>query len=368
MTKTVATLLVLGAQGFLGRHIVSQWLAADPAHRVVAVGRSPRSATHFTQSVRFRGGERRMPLPAELTVSPEDFHRISYRMGDVTRPDVTDELMSQYPIDAVVHAAAALRDDPLPVLLNANVLSVVHLTRALSRQRPGIRLVFVSSGSVNALGANGDEQPSPYTVTKATGEQIAASAPGVEAVVARVHNLVGAGLQPRHLPARVAIELAERCIALESDASPSAGLAPLRTGSLKASRDLVDAADAARAVLATVRADLCRLPPPGSLAAPIVDIGSGRSRPMSEVVRLQVAAAGLIGKVQVEQDSGRAGGPPDLVANPTTMTDLGVPARISLEQSLAAMAGYARNQLLDTGERESCSTFGASAVTSAGTA
>lgn len=367
MTKTVATLLVLGAQGFLGRHIVSQWLAVDPANLVVAVGRSARSATHFTQTVRFRGLERRMPLPADLTVSPEDLHRITYYRGDVARPEVMDEVLTRHPIDAVVHAAASLRDDPLPILLDANVLSVVHLTRALARRRPGIRLVFVSSGSVNALSSSGDEQPSAYTVTKGTGEQIAASAPGVETVVARVHNLVGAGLQPRHLPARVALELAERCIALENHASPSAGLAPLRTGSLKASRDLVDAADAARAVLAAVGADMFRLPT-GSLGVPIVDVGSGRSRPMSEVVRLQVAAAGLSGKLQVEQDSGRAGGPPDLVADPTTMTSLGVPARIDLEQSLAAMAVYARNQLLATGECDSRSTSGVNAVTSAGTA
>lgn len=360
-----ACLLVLGAQGFLGRHVVAQWLAADPGHRVLALGRSARSVTHFTQTVEIRGRESRMPLPSELTVSQSDAHRIAYIEGDVGRPEVTDQVIAQHPVDAVVHAAAALRDDPLTELLNANVLSVVHLTRAIATWRPGLRLVFVSSGSVNALCAAGGDPPNAYTVTKSAGEQVAAAAAGVDTVVARVHNLVGAGLQARHLPARVALELAERGLALEQRPTAS-GVRPLRTGPLDASRDLIDAADAARAVLAAVGARGSGLPASRSLGAPVIDVGTGRSRTMSEVVSLQIAAAGLSERVQVEQVSSSGGGPSDLVADPRAMVGLGVTPRIPLERSLAAMADYARNQLLATGAFDNRSTSGESAASSAG--
>ena len=83
----------------------------------------------------------------------------------------------------------------------------------------------------------------PYGVSKIIGEEIARSDPSwPSATVARVFNLIGPGLQDRHLPAVLARQFAAMAQGL--------GPALVEAGALTATRDFIDARDAAAAIVA----------------------------------------------------------------------------------------------------------------------
>ena len=85
----MSTILVTGANGFVGSHMVPAIL--DAGHRVVALVRSPKA------------GE---AVLARLT--PEQAVDVELRTGDVTRPDSLAAAVAG--VDAVVHLAAIPRD------------------------------------------------------------------------------------------------------------------------------------------------------------------------------------------------------------------------------------------------------------------
>lgn len=85
----MSTILVTGASGFVGSHLVPALLAAG--HRVVALCRTPETGKVVVEGVR-----------------PEDRDRVEVRIGDVTRPDTLAPAMAG--VDAVVHLAAIPRD------------------------------------------------------------------------------------------------------------------------------------------------------------------------------------------------------------------------------------------------------------------
>jgi GDP-4-dehydro-6-deoxy-D-mannose reductase len=331
-------LLLTGAQGFLGRHVAAEWLRRHPHGTVVGLGRSEYSGTHFTYTHTIGG--RRVPanLPASLTISRQD-ERSAYRRADVRdMRSLRTAIDAQRP-DVIVHAAAALRGDRLDRLLDSNVLATAAVARLAGESRS--RLVVVSSGSVQALvGTDVVDDPDPYAATKLAGERIAAlesASSGTPTFAARVFNLVGAGLQDRHLPSRVAFELA----VLERS-----GGGRLSLGDLSAERDLIDVRDAARGVVALATADettLHGLPDHDGIR--VVDVGTGRVHAMRDVVRMQIEEAGLTGRVDVDETRRRSPGASRLRADPSGLDFLDAQPQIALEQSLREMADYARSHV-----------------------
>jgi NADH dehydrogenase len=85
----MSTILVTGASGFVGSHLVPALLAAG--HRVAALCRTPETGEAVVGRVR-----------------AEDRDRVEVRIGDVTRPDTLVPAMDG--VDAVVHLAAIPRD------------------------------------------------------------------------------------------------------------------------------------------------------------------------------------------------------------------------------------------------------------------
>ena len=85
----MSTILVTGASGFVGSHLVPALL--DAGHRVVALSRTPASGEVVVGRAR-----------------TEDRDRLEVRIGDVTRPDTLAPAMAG--VDAVVHLAAIPRD------------------------------------------------------------------------------------------------------------------------------------------------------------------------------------------------------------------------------------------------------------------
>jgi len=344
------TLLLSGAQGLLGRAVARAWLAGDTSGtdggaRVVGFGRSSRLADRYPYDLDVAGVVAPAHLPAELRALETDT-RYTYEQCDLADPAAVRELVGTTEPDVVVHAAAALRDDDPATLARTNVdgtrvlAAAAAAAAAVAGTRSARRFVLVSSGSVHGLAAAraAGVEPDPYPVSKLESEHAAASAlagSGVVLDVCRVFNLVGPGLQTRHLPARVAADL----VAI------SAGRADplLRLGSLGTSRDLVDVADAAAAVVACARR--------GSAAThePATDVGSGTPTLMRDLVALLVRLAGLDGAVEVREGAPRPYDPPSLVADPTALRALGAPATTPLVDSCRALLGYLTVQLDATG-------------------
>jgi nucleoside-diphosphate-sugar epimerase len=239
-------LLVLGASGFLGRHIAD----AARAEGIEVV-------TH----------ERRV---LDLAVGGIDLLR-SHIVG--VRPD------------AVVNATGATHGTD-EELIAGNATVVERLLAALS----GGRMRLVQLGSSAEIGPStpgvpiGEEaEARPVTVygrTKLAATQAVCAATGVDAIVLRVFNPVGAGMDVTTLPGRAARQL-HRALAAGDD--------HVELGPLDDWRDFVDARDVAAAVLAAASAA------PGER---LFHIGSGTATQARDLVRRLAAIAGFGGRIE----------------------------------------------------------------------
>jgi NDP-hexose 4-ketoreductase len=252
-------ILVLGHTGYLGAHVAAR-LAALPGARVLGGGRSS-------------GAD----VPVDLTT--DSVGRLAERLASAAA-------------DAVVNCAGATGGDPV-TLAEVNARGPAVLCAALARARPTARLVHL--GSAAEYGPHTDRVPAsesaatrPVTVYGATklAGTVTVSASGLDAVVLRVGNPVGAGAPASGLPGRVAALLRE---------TRSGPDAVLRLGDLSAYRDFVDVRDVARAVERAVTA-------PGPLP-PVLNVGGGQAVPVRDLVHRLADAAGFRGRIE-EQGAG----------------------------------------------------------------
>jgi len=246
--------LVTGGGGFLGRAVCRR--LAEAGHQVRALNRRPR------------------PGP--------DAHGVEQRTGDIRcRADV---LAAADGCDAVVHCAAmAGAWGPVAEYHAVNVLGTRHVLDAC--QELGVtRLVYTSSPSVvhNGTDLNGVDESAPYATrwtapyprTKALAERmvLAANSPRLATVALRPHIIWGPG-DPHFLP-RLADRARRGRLYLVGDASRLI--------------DTVYIDNAADAHLLAVE----RLSPGAPIAGRPYFITQGDPRPIGEIVRALVAAAG----------------------------------------------------------------------------
>lgn len=253
--------LVLGRTGYLGAHVAGQ-LCALPGAQVLGGGRSPDC-----------------DVPVDLAT--DSVERLAGALAAAAP-------------DAVVNCAGATGGDPV-TLAECNARGPAVLCAALARACPAARLVHLGSAAEYGPGTPWERTPEsaaarPLTVYGATklAGTLTISISGLDAVVLRVGNPVGAGAPATGLPGRVAALLREA--GCDRDAV-------LRLGDLSAYRDFVDARDVARAVEHAVTA-------PGPLPG-VLNIGGGDAVPARRLVRLLADAAGLNARVE-EQHVGSA--------------------------------------------------------------
>jgi uncharacterized protein YbjT (DUF2867 family) len=118
MLRGVSTILVTGANGFVGSHVIPALL--DAGHRVVALVRDDEG-----------GAQAMRRLPAEQR------DRVELRRGDVTKPDTLPPAIDG--VDAVVHLAAIPRDwdggETLRLVNTEGTRNLVAAMRAAGVQR-----------------------------------------------------------------------------------------------------------------------------------------------------------------------------------------------------------------------------------------
>lgn len=290
--------LLLGADGFLGRHVAER-LLADPAVQLTALGRSDDADVRFDLA----GG-----APGVLA-----------RFLDAVHPGV------------VVNCAGATRGGARE-LTRHNTVAVATVCEAMRRSTAAARLVQVGCAAEYGPSPSGsstaeDAVPrpgNPYGVSKLAASELVLGS-GLDAVVLRVFSPAGPGT-PTNSPLGRLAEALRRAM--------QNGDAGLTLAGLSVQRDFVDVRDVARAVHA---ASL-------SAAQGLVNIGTGRAVRLRDMVAALAHVAGYEGALhEVEDPSGPAGPPPYpdgcgswQQADVRTARDrLGWRPRIALEESLA---------------------------------
>ena len=259
-------LLILGASGFLGGHVWRQ--AAAAGVEVVTAGRAGLPGSP---------GHRRLDLAGDAPA----------RVADV---------IAAVAPDAIANCAGLTVGGP-DVLAAANITGTYTLVRAMLLAETPARLVHLGSAAEYGgaesgvpLGESAPQRPgAPYGATKLAGTRLVelGRVSGIDAVVLRVFNPVGAGAPQTGLPGRVAAQL-RRALA---------GDAEVRLGPLDAVRDFIDARDVAAAVLAATGAP--------ALPHAVLNIGSGTGVSARTLVKELIAVTGYAGPVH-EDSAGSA--------------------------------------------------------------
>ena len=224
---------MLGASGFLGRHVRQR--AGAAGLDVVTAGRSPLPDS---------------PAHCLIDLGAQDPARLAGTLSTLA-PDV------------VVNCAGATAGPP-EALAAVNVTGTYDLVRAMLMAGRPARLVHLGSAAEYGPGEPGtavaeSAPPRPasaYGATKLAGTRLVelGRAAGLDAVVLRVFNPVGPGAPDGILPGRLVSEF-RRALADGSE---------VQLGPLDAVRDFVDARDVADAVIAAALAPGPAAPAPAA--------------------------------------------------------------------------------------------------------
>ncbi len=268
-------LLMTGASGFLGRHVVAA--AAD--HTVVRLTRTWRTTD-----------------AGELALGPTPW----------TQEHLLAALTTVQP-DVVIHCAGTTRTWDARDCFDANtVLAAELLDAAAGLAKPPRVILIGSAAEYGAVPA--EAQPvteihpcaprTLYGVSKHAQSLLAFASAirGLPVLVARLFNAVGAGM-PGHLALP---SFARRIIGSEARS-------PLRVGDLSAERDFLDVDEAARLLLG-----LAALP---SWPWPVVHLCSGRAYRIGDLLNQLIELAGVSIQIQPDQALMRPGDPRVLIGS-----------------------------------------------------
>lgn len=258
-------LLVTGASGFVGSHVMPALSAAFPEAELIGCGD--------------REGMQRLDITDAAGVRT---------LVARTRPAGIVHL-------AAIAAPAAARRDPAHAW-SVNHAGTLALASALAASVPGGGFVFASSAEVYGRSFHGAplDETAPlaplnaYAATKAAADLALAATPGIAAVRLRPFNHTGPGQTPDFVVPAFARQIAR----IEAGRQP-----PVMTvGRLDTARDFLDVRDVARAYALALRHALA-----GNSGA--FNIASGTTRSIGDVLAALLAQAGVAARVESNADA-----------------------------------------------------------------
>jgi len=217
-------ILVTGACGFVGRHLIHEL------------------TTHGHQVIGLDMGS----TPAWLTSA-------SFISANITDAETVEKVVAEVRPDACIHLAAwafvpSGSVDPAKIL-NINLVGTTYILEAFRKISSAARILFISTSHVYGMRARAtpiqeDDLLGPdtfYAISKAAADQICllyAKQYGMNIMVARPHNHIGPGQSPQFAIASFA-----RQVAAIRDGAP----AVMKVGNLDNRRDFTDVRDIVRA-------------------------------------------------------------------------------------------------------------------------
>jgi GDP-4-dehydro-6-deoxy-D-mannose reductase len=305
-----ATMLILGARGFLGGHLLTA--ARDAGLQAVPASR--------------QGSDDAPPC-------------------DLLDPAAVEACLAAVRPDLIVNAAgdsSVARSWERPAeAFSVNATGVLNLLEASARRAPDTHLLCLSSAAVYGEPAEG-EMPlgedaavapvSPYGAGKAAMETLCAQyarSQGLRIAVVRAFNLVGPGQPPFSAASDLArqIAMAERGVEARVD---------LAMGNPAAARDTTDVRDAAR-VLAEMS---------GKGLTGTFNLCSGRAPTVADLVAGLLRATPLEVGTRLDPELARPSDPPLLVGDPSRLREAtGFEPGIELDRSLADLLDWWRAEL-----------------------
>jgi GDP-4-dehydro-6-deoxy-D-mannose reductase len=309
VNDTPQVVLVTGAGGFAGSHLVEYLLASPKQHRGEGGSASHRVVAWTRQTIDLldRAGVR--AAIAEL------------------RPTQV------YHCAGVPHVAESWRDTAQP--LEGNVLATEHLLDAVRRAEIRCRVLIPGSAAVYAASsepiseADAIAPTSPYAISKLAQEQLALRAiqeDALDVVVTRSFNHTG----PRQTPAFVAPSMARQIALIERGQ-----LEPvIRVGNLEARRDLTDVRDVVRAYVALMQSGATGV---------VYNVASGIARSIHSVLDALVSRSRVPVRIEVDPQRLRPSDVPVMVGNCSRlMAATGWQPAISFDQTLDDLLNYWR--------------------------
>lgn len=264
--------------------------------------------------------------------------------ADVTdREAVMGEIATAAP-DAVIHLAAiaaipAARQDPARAW-HVNLHGTLHVASAVLAHAPGATLLFASTadlyGATFRSGVPIDETAmlaplNTYAATKAAADLAlgAMAAEGLRAIRMRPFNHTGPGQTDAFVVAAFAQQVARI----------AAGLQPpvLQVGDLSPLRDFLDVRDVCAAYALALAADLT----PGA----ILNIASGQSRRIGDVLRDLLHAAGVTADIQTDPARLRPSDIPIAAGDAGRLRALGWAPAVPWAQTVADTLAYWRHKI-----------------------
>ena len=264
--------------------------------------------------------------------------------ADVTdREAVMGEIATAAP-DAVIHLAAiaaipAARQDPARAW-HVNLHGTLHVASAVLAHAPGATLLFASTadlyGATFRSGVPIDETAmlaplNTYAATKAAADLAlgAMAAEGLRAIRMRPFNHTGPGQTDAFVVAAFAQQVARI----------AAGLQPpvLQVGDLSPLRDFLDVRDVCAAYAQVLAADLT----PGA----ILNIASGQSRRIGDVLRDLLHAAGVTADIQTDPARLRPSDIPIAAGDAGRLRALGWAPAVPWAQTVADTLAYRRHKI-----------------------
>ncbi|MCZ7438581.1 NAD-dependent epimerase/dehydratase family protein [Micromonospora sp. WMMC241] len=275
----MATVLVFGADGFVGRHV-------------------------------------RVALAGEYAVVCPPRARCDLAVAPVA--ELVELIRAHRPV-AVVNCAGRLGGSDHD-LVTAHTLVTAKLVEAVATAAPRARLVRVGSAGEYGVVPTGVAVPETWPAEPVSGYGVshlaatrlmglAVTAGRLDGVVLRVFNPIGPGLSPENVLGRAAGLLRSASMRGESE---------ITLGPLDAYRDFVDVRDVASAVAAVVAAP--------AVPQPVLNVGAGRATRVRAVVRTLAGVAGFTGAVREAAPSGggrRSAGVPWMRADISAVRRLG---------------------------------------------